>query len=478
MTSIWWIRDDLRLHDNAALTAAADAGPVIALHIDESVPGARRPGGATRWWLHQSLSALASRLREHGIPLVLADGDPRQVLPALVAESAAGAVHWQRRYHAPHRAVDAEVKTALRENGIDAESHPGHLLHEPWTIRTGQGSDYRVFTPFARACEEAPTPQRPRGVPDGLEGPAAGVRAAGHEVRTWLRAEDFAHRLAERGWEPSHPDWAGGLRDTWTPGEDGARSRLDELSDVLSRYDSEQDRPDREGTSRLSPHLRFGEISVREVWHRSLGRGPHADVRRTGGQGRGVQGKGAQAFRRQLLWRDFAWHRLFHVPTLATNNIRSRFDTLDWREDSQELRAWQHGRTGIPLVDAGMRELWETGFMHNRVRLVVGSFLTKNLRQHWRRGEEWFWDTLVDADEASNPFNWQWVAGSGDDAAPYFRIFNPERQRERFDPDCSYVRRWVPELSGFEEERLEPIVDLAASRRDALAAYEATADPD
>lgn len=455
MTSIWWVRDDLRLHDNAALAHAAQAGPVIAVHIDERVEGARPLGGASRWWLHHSLTALAADLREHGIPVVLASGDPHEQLLRIAQETGADTVAWQRRYHLPFREADARIKADLHDRGVDARSVPGFLLHEPWTVRTGADQPYKVYSPFARACADAPPPQSPQDVPDRLDGPAPTTRVAGHEVRTWLRDGDFAERLDARGWLPTHPDWAGGLRAMWTPGEAGARARLDDLADVLATYDEDRDRPDRDGTSRLSPHLRFGEVSPREARHAS----------------RRSRAGSAETFRAELLWREFAWHRLFHLPDLATANVRAQFDGFDWREDAEELRAWQRGRTGIDLVDAGMRELWETGTMHNRVRMVVASFLTKNLRLHWRRGEEWFWDTLVDADEASNPFNWQWVAGTGDDAAPYFRVFNPERQQERFDPHGAYVRRWVPEAGT--DDALAPIVDLKASRQEALDAYSA-----
>ncbi|MDN5821706.1 MAG: DNA photolyase family protein, partial [Brachybacterium sp.] len=288
-----------------------------------------------------------------------------------------------------------------------------------------------------------------------LTGPAEAVRAGGHEMHAWRSGAHVEQILDHRAWLPTAPDWAGGLRQTWTPGEAGARRKLDALEDVLDDYAEDRERPAVAGTSSLSPHLRFGEISPHEVWQRSLELG---------------RGTGHDTFRAELLWREFAWHRLFQLPDLAHRNVRAQFDAFAWREDTEELHAWQHGRTGIDLVDAGMRQLWRTGWMHNRVRLVVGSFLTKNLRLHWRCGEQWFWDTLVDADEASNPFNWQWVAGTGDDAAPYFRVFNPERQQERFDPEGRYVRQWVPEIGT--SDRDAPIVDLSASRRDALAAYE------
>lgn len=455
MTALWWVRDDLRLHDNPALAAAAEDGDVIAVHVDERIEGVRELGGATLWWLHHSLARLGAALRARGVPLVLVSGDPEELIPQLVRDSGADSVLWNRRYHAPRRAVDARLKSTLREQGLRAESFDGYLLHEPWTITTQSGDPYKVYSAFARACGEAGPPRAADGLPPRLSGPPDAVRAGGHEMRTWLREEHLERVLDRRGWLPTSPDWAGGLREAWSPGEQGARQRLEDLDGVLGAYAEDRERPATEGTTRLSPHLRFGEVSPHEVWHRSVECG---------------RGRGPESFRRELLWREFAWHRLFQLPDLATRNVRRQFDRFDWREDSKDLRAWQRGRTGIDLVDAGMRQLWETGWMHNRVRLVTGSFLTKNLRQHWRRGEEWFWDTLVDADEASNPFNWQWVAGSGDDAAPYFRVFNPARQQERFDPDGDYVRRWVPEIGT--ERRDDPIVDLRASRREALAAYE------
>lgn len=284
------------------------------------------------------------------------------------------------------------------------------------------------------------------------------MRAGGHEARTWLEEDHLDSELARRGWAPTAPDWAGGLREAWTPGERGARRLLARLEGVLPTYAEDREKPGIDGTSTLSPHLRFGEVSPHEIWHRSF---DHDG------------GTGPAAFRSELLWREFAWRRLYHLPDLAIRNVRAQFDDFAWRSDSHALRAWQQGRTGIDLVDAGMRQLWTTGWMHNRVRLVVASFLTKNLRLHWRHGEEWFWDTLVDADDASNPFNWQWVAGTGDDAAPYFRVFNPQRQPERFDPDGRYVHRWVPEVNDPTTNRPSPIVDLKVSRADALAAFDA-----
>lgn len=454
--ALWWVRNDLRLADNPALLAAAQAGAVVALHVDEEVPAGRRPGAASRWWLHHSLAALADDLRWYGVPLVLASGDPRTVVPEIVRRLGASHVAWNRRYHRPHRDLDAALKTRLRDEGVAVASCAAFLLHEPWTVTKDDGTGYRVYSAFARACRSRPEPRRPHARPEAFRGPEqTTVAVAGHRLRTWLDAEAFAAALDARGWLPTAPDWAGGLRAMWTPGEQAARARLDELSEVFEGYDEERERPDRDGTSFLSPRLRFGELSPHEVWHRS--------------QAAAREGTSAavQIFREELLWREFAWHRRAVLPHMDTENIRPEFDDFAWDDDPEALRAWQQGRTGVPLVDAGMRELWETGFMHNRVRMVTASFLVKNLLQQWTKGEQWFWDTLVDADEGSNPFNWQWVAGSGDDAAPYFRIFNPYRQAERFDPDGAYVDRWVPH----EEQQAGPIIDVAQSRRDALAEY-------
>ncbi|MDO5661129.1 MAG: deoxyribodipyrimidine photo-lyase [Brachybacterium sp.] len=461
MRTLWWIRDDLRLEDNPALRAAAADGEVIALHVLEDVAGARALGGATRWWLHHSLTALAGDLRRHGVPLLLATGDPRTLVPKVAAAVRADAVTWNRRYYQPMRDVDADIKSRLHDNGLQAESFPAALLHEPWTVRTGAGGSYRVYSAFARACAARPAPRAPHPVPEDLHGPNSpgGTEVLGAALAAWTEESTVEEALAARGLLPTAPDWAGGLRERWTPGEAGAHERLDDLEDVLATYVEDRDRPDVAGTSYLSPHLRFGEISPFQAWACSLG-----------GDGPEPRGEGPATFRKELLWREFAWQRRYYLDDLATRNIREEFDRFAWDEDEAALTAWQQGRTGFALVDAGMRELWETGYMHNRVRMVTASFLVKNLRQDWRLGEQWFWDTLVDADEASNPFNWQWVAGTGDDAAPYFRIFNPERQRERFDPEGRYVARWTRELA------VEPIVDLRESRQAALDALAEISD--
>ena len=436
--TIVWLRDDLRLGDNPALTAAAERGePVVLVYIlDEESPGIRPLGAASRWWLHNSLAALGERL-------VLRRGAAEQVLPALVAETGAGAVFWNRRYGAA-REIDARLKARLRGDGLHVQSFQANLLVEPWTLTTGSGGPYRVFTPFWKAARELQFRQ-PLPVPEGLDGliPTGSI---GDKLDSW-------------GLLPSHPDWADGLRESWHPGEAGAHEQLESFVDERLEDYHRRDEPAVDATSRLSPHLRFGEISPFQVWERLHGAMSPAAR------------KNVPKFLSEVGWREFNRSILFHSTDLAERNYRPAFDAFPWSEpEPAELAAWRRGRTGIPLVDAGMRELWRTGVMHNRIRMVVASFLVKNLLIDWRGGEKWFWDTLVDADEASNPGNWQWVAGSGADAAPYFRVFNPELQREKFDPAGLYVRRWVPEYGT--PAYPEPIVDLAATRKEALAAYE------
>ena len=443
-SSIVWLRDDLRVADNPALLAAAERGaPVVVLYLlDEVSPGQRPLGGASRWWLHHSLAALEASLAELGTSLTLRRGAANDVLPALVREVGADAVFWNRRYSAA-REVDAELKARLREDGVEVRSFAASVIYEPWTLTTGAGAPYKVFTPFWKAALASEEPRDPVAAPDALEGRAA-------------------HSEQLEGWQllPTRPDWAEGLRATWTPGEQGAHERLEQfVEEGLALY-HRRDEPGIEATSRLSPHLRFGEISPHQIRHRvQEGISPEAARNRA-------------KFLSEVGWREFSVNILFHWPDLATVNFRREFDEFPWgRPDPGQLEAWQQGQTGIPIVDAGMRELWATGWMHNRVRMIVASFLTKNLLVDWRVGEDWFWDTLVDADPANNAASWQWVAGSGADAAPYFRVFNPLLQAEKFDPEQEYIRRWVPEVGT--EEYPDPIVDLKASRDEALAAYEA-----
>jgi deoxyribodipyrimidine photo-lyase len=468
---IVWFRDDLRLSDHPALHAAARrAAPVIGLYVlDEASPGLRLPGGAARWWLAQSLRALQGSLEAKGARLVLRRGPAARLIPAVVREAGAGAVFWNEIDQVPHMAVAKAVEAALASDGIDFESFAGDLLVSPNTIRNKDGRGLRVFTPFWRRVLASGDPPTPLPAPKSLR-PAEGV------------ASDTIDSL---GLEPHHPDWAGGLRESWTPGEKAAQARLKAfLNGGVKGYAGERDRPDRDGTSQLSPHLRFGEVSPRQVWHAA---------RFAAAEDGGLSGD-IEKFLSELGWREFCRHLLFDVPDLANQNLQTSFDAFPWKRDDKALSAWQRGLTGYPIVDAGMRQLWHSGVMHNRVRMVVASFLVKHLLIDWRAGERWFWDTLVDADAGSNPANWQWVAGCGADAAPYFRVFNPVLQGEKFDPDGAYVRRWVGELAslpaplihqpwratplelasaGVELGRTypEPIIDHKRGRERALAAY-------
>lgn len=468
-TSLVWLRDDLRLDDNPALAEAAGLGlPMTVLYIlDEESEGIRPLGGAARWWLHHSLAALAADLESKGSRLVLRRGQSDAIVRKLAGQTKAGHIFWNRRYGQPERTIDAGLKDWAGENGIRASSFQANLLFEPWTIRTGAGGPYKVYSPFWRACMASADIRDPLDAPAALPEPAA----SGPGVPT-------SDTLASWKLLPTSPDWSTGLAETWEPGEKGAADRLaDFLDGPVEDYGTGRNIPGTEGTSRLSPHLRFGEVSPFRVWREIRRRHPGkipADV--------GI-------FRSELGWREFNWHLLYHNPDLATRNFRPAFDNFQWgRVSRSELAAWQQGKTGYPLVDAGMRQLWQTGWMHNRVRMAAASFLVKNLLTDWRIGEEWFWDTLADADAANNPANWQWVAGSGADASPYYRIFNPVTQSKKFDADGSYLRAFIPELQGLEGKQIHepwtagadgypaPLVDLAESRERALDAYQKLKD--
>ncbi|MBC7443606.1 MAG: deoxyribodipyrimidine photo-lyase [Ramlibacter sp.] len=448
--SLVWFRDDLRLADNPALQAALErGGPIVAVYVlDEESPGVRPLGGAARWWLHGSLLALAGSLERLGGRLTLRRGPAEDVIAGLAASVGAGAVFWNRRYGQAERELDTRIKAGLTASGTETRSFAGSLLFEPWTIQTGQGGSYSVFTPFWRACTAGPPPRAPHPAPDAIP-------AFPGEIRSDV-LDDWALL-------PTRPDWADGLREAWQPGEESAQRLLETfLRDALPRYADERDQPAQAVTSRLSPHLRWGEISPFQIWHAT-------EWARIGLTGRAQAS--ATRFLTEVGWREFSYHVLFNAPDLATVNLRPEFDAFPWPPlDGRALAVWHQGRTGIPLVDAGMRELWRTGSMHNRVRMVAASFLIKNLLIDWRLGEQWFWDTLVDADAASNPFGWQWVAGSGADAAPYFRVFNPELQANKFDPQEEYIRQNVPEYGT--DAYPAPICDLGETRRAALAAYE------
>ena len=430
---IVWFRNDLRLADNPALTAAAQAAaerdaPVIPLYILEEEAG-EPPldpwtlGGAKRWWLHGSLERLATCCARHGSPLVLRRGEPAAVLDALIAETGAECVLWNRRYTPAQTARDSAIKERLKTRGISARSFNAGLLAEPWTVRNKSGGPFKVFTPFWRHLSATLNPPLPTRAPAELMAPR--IAPASDDLDGW-------------GLLPTKPDWAPGLRKRWVPGETAALSHLaDFLDGSVGVYATERDRPDRAGTSALSPYLAFGEIGPRQVWHAA----------RHAADARPELASGIDAFLREIGWREFQYHLLHHAPELPDSPLDRRFADFPWREDAAGLRAWQRGRTGYPIVDAGMRQLWETGWMHNRVRMIVASFLIKDLLLPWQEGEHWFWDTLVDADLAQNAGNWQWVAGCGADAAPFFRVFNPVLQGEKFDAQGDYVRRHVPELN-------------------------------
>lgn len=463
--AIVWFREDLRLADNPALDAAVASGrPVLCVYIfDEQSSGLRPAGGASRWWLHHSLAALAGALEKRGGRLDLFSGRAAQALERLVRETGAGALFWNRRYDAGGIEVDRRIKEDL-SGGVEVASFNGKLLAEPWTIKTKTGGPFRVYSPFWRALQAAGEPAPP------LPSPAR-IKAA--------PAPHGAVRLDALKLLPTKPDWAGGLRAAWKPGEASAAKRLAAfLDEELAGYAEGRDRPDQPFVSRLSPHLAFGEISPRQIWAATR----HAEASNP------KLARSAAKFVSELAWREFSYHLLFHNPDLASKNFDARFDAFEWpRRDEKAFAAWTRGATGYPLVDAGMRELWTTGYMHNRVRMIAASFLIKHLMIDWRAGEEWFWDTLCDADPANNAASWQWVAGSGADAAPYFRIFNPVLQGEKFDPDGAYVRQWVPELKDVPARFLHrpweapsppkdypaPLVDHAAARARALAAFAA-----
>ncbi len=420
-----WFRDDLRLLDNPALRAAAEGGrPVVALYVlDEESPGTRVLGGAARWWLAQSLKALARELEHHGIPLILRRGPAERIVPEVAKALESDLVAFNSRSGGGEQRADEAVAAALARQGCTPRRFNGHLLHKPGTVRTAGGGLPRTFTAFHRAALKADAPRRPQAKPAKLVG-----------AKTTLASD----APGDWGLEPSKPDWAGGMRDAWTCGEDAAHARLTDFIDGgLAGYADKRDLPARDHVSRLSPHLRWGELSPNQALYA---------IRHAAEAGEVLHGD-AEKFEAELYWREFNQHVLMAEPDLARRNLQSAFDAFPWRECPGELKAWQKGCTGYPLVDAGMRQLWQTGWMHNRVRLVVGSFLAKHLLIDWREGEAWFWDTLVDADPASNPGNWQWVAGTGVDAAPYFRIFNPILQGEKFDPAGEYIRTFVPELA-------------------------------
>lgn len=462
---IVWLRQDLRLADNPALNAACESNrPLILLYVlDDATPGQWRMGGASRWWLHHSLRALARDVAKLGGTLVLRRGSGAVEAARLVEETGTRAIYWNRCYEPWATARDATLKEHFIASGVEARSFNAALLFEPWTVKTKSGEPFKVFTPFWRTCLSTGVQHAPLPAPKRL---VVVAKIASDALDDWKLA-------------PRQPNWAAGFEAEWKPGERGAHQALTTFLDTkLGDYKEARDQLGQNATSRLSPHLHFGEISPLQAWHAA------------------GDGAGAEKFLSEIGWREFSYNLLFHRPTLPDRNWRASFDAFPWREDEDALEAWRRGRTGYPVVDAAMRELWTTGYMHNRARMVAASFLVKHLLIDWRHGAAWFWDTLVDADLANNSASWQWVAGCGADAAPYFRIFNPVAQGQRYDADGAYVRRWVPELARLsdatihcpweagEAERVSagvelgrtypaPIVDHAAARVRALAAFEA-----
>lgn len=465
--TIVWFRQDLRLRDHAALRAAAARGPVLPVYLWSPDDEGRWPaGGASRWWLRHSLAALDKDLRKRGSRLVVREGGALMALRKLVQESGADAIYFSRRYEPAARKLEADLVRALAKDGVEARGFGGALLFEPDAARTLAGGPFQVFTPYWRACLRLGEPATPESAPATLLAPSRWPASTAPKV--------FARE----------PHWAGGMAKAWTPGEAGAAARLRSFKrEALASYARGRDAPGEAGTSRLSPHLHFGECSPRQVWHAVR----EAEIPR-----------GEEPYLRQIVWREFAHHLLWHFPHTPERPLRAAFSKFPWAragaQTKRQVEAWRRGRTGYPIVDAGMRELWATGWMHNRVRMIVASFLVKDLLVSWNEGAAWFWETLADADLANNTLGWQWTAGCGADAAPYFRVFNPISQGEKFDAAGEYVRRWAPELAKLPDRWLHrpweapddvlrnakvklgetyprPIVDHGLARGEALAAF-------
>ncbi len=432
-TTLVWFRQDLRLADNPAFYAAAEAGAVLPVYIlDDETAGTWRMGEASRWWLHHSLMALREELAKHGLPLLLRRGRAADIIPRLVQEVNAKAVYWNRCYEPYAIARDTALKAQLQAGGLEVRSFNASLLYEPWEIHNKQGGVFKVFTPFWKHCMQREAPAAPLPVPAAIT--ASPIIPPSDDISSWALL-------------PVAPDWAGGLRESWIPGEMGAQARLEQfLQEGFATYADQRDYPAQQVTTRLSPHLHFGEISPRVLWHRVYMHNSSVDS--------GVSSRNLTRILDEIGWREFSAYTLYHFPDLPELPYKRVFSHFPWKEDTALFNCWKRGKTGYPIVDAGMRELWHTGFMHNRVRMIVASFLTKDLFIPWQWGAAWFWDTLVDADLANNSASWQWVAGCGMDAAPYFRIFNPTTQSQRFDQEGCYIRRWLPELKALPDDMI------------------------
>ena len=432
--TIWWIRRDLRLDDNPALAKAARADTFLPLYVHSDAEEGEWPlGGAQRWWLARSLKAHLDALGAHGARLVIETGECARIVSDLAKRLGADEVVWTRRFDPAGLAQERRVEAALDRIGVAWSAFAGNHLFDPEEIATKEGRPYQVYTPFSRNVRARPTPAAPKAAPAAL--PKSDGAPEGRSI------DDL-------GLEPSI-DWAAGFRELWSPGEKGASGLLRRFtSGPVAAYPTARDDPSEDGSSRLSPHLAFGEVGIRRIWHAAAqAKAPAESI---------------DKFHAELLWREFATHVLYHFPKTDLAPLRPEYARFPWRKDAAGLEAWRRGRTGYPLVDAGMRQLWRTGWMHNRVRMVVASFLVKHLLLPWQEGARWFWDTLVDADLANNSLGWQWAAGCGADAAPYFRIFNPTSQAQKFDADAAYIKRWVPELRNVPAK-------LAVEPRDASA---------
>ena len=464
---IVWFRRDLRIADNPAIYEAVKTGrPVLCLYVLETETE-RTMGGASQWWLHHSLQSLSQNLENIGAKLILRKGQAFRILDMLIEETGADTIYWNRRYDLVPRETDAAIKADLTQRGLTVKSFRANLLSEPWTVKTKTDNYYKVFTPYWRAAQDSLDTSDPLPAPTSITAYAGEIKS---------------ESLEGLGLLPNSPDWGSKMTPHWSIGSAGAHKALKTfLSGAVINYPDDRNRPDKDdGTSKLSPHLAFGEISPKQIWQACKG-----DL------------ETARKFLAEIGWREFSYVLLYHNPKLATENFKSAFNAFGWNQNEDHLYRWQKGLTGYPFVDAGMRQLWQTGWQHNRVRMVTASFLIKHLLIDWREGEKWFHDTLVDADPASNAASWQWVAGSGADAAPYFRIFNPFTQGEKFDPNGDYVRKFVPELKHMPNKYIhrpweapklvlleagvklgenypEPIVDHKFARERALASYKAT----
>lgn len=469
---IYWYRQDLRIHDLPGLIGAAATGqPVIVCYIlDESSANEWTMGGASRWWLHHSLKSLEQQLFALGATLTLRRGPALQTLQQLASETDASAIYCSRMYEPWAEDLEQSLHRQLSEQDITFKRFGGTLLNEPGTVKNLSGLPYKVFTPFWRSCIAKGEPPLPQQLSESIQ---------------WYNTTIASDKLDAWALRPQQPDWAEHWSNWWSPGSEGAQEKINDfLKTGIHNYSDGRDFPSLEATTRLSPHLHFGEVSPREVWHQ---------IRGAGARNPSLDGQ-VEKFFSELGWREFSYHLMHHFPHLTEQAFKTQFRDFPWIADDKRLTAWQTGQTGYPMVDAGMRELWQTGYMHNRVRMITASFLTKHLLIHWRQGAQWFWDTLLDADLANNSSGWQWVAGSGADASPYFRIFNPITQGKKFDGDGHYIRKWVPELAALPDRYLNcpwdapqsildaakvslgkdyplPIVDHKMARESALAAY-------